>query len=67
MRLLTRMSHFFTMGVMKPTKLLRFHKKNKVNEFIRVNAVIILNFCNKKTNFCSFYVKDANKSVPERQ
>ena len=52
MRLLTRMSHFFTMGVMKPTKLLRFHKKNRVNEFIRVNAVIILNFCNKKTNFC---------------
>ena len=64
MRLLTRMSHFFTMGVMKPTKLLRFHKKNKVNEFIRVNAVIILNFCNKKLIFAVVYVKGVNKSVP---
>ena len=57
-------SHFFTTGVMKPTKLLSFFKKKQVNEFIRVKIVIILNFRNKKVIFVVFYVKDVNKSVP---
>ena len=57
-------NHFFTTGVMKPTKLLSFFKKKQVNEFIRVKIVIILNFCNKKVIFAVFYVKDVNKSVP---
>ena len=49
---------------MKPTKLLSFLKKEQVNEFVRVKAVIILNFCTKKIIFVVFYVKDVNKSVP---
>ena len=35
------MSHFFMMGVMKPTKLLSFLKKMQINEFIRVKTVLI--------------------------
>ena len=58
------MSHFFMMGVMKPTKLLSFLKKMQINEFIRVKTVIILNLCNKKIIFAVVYIKDVNKSVP---
>ena len=58
------MSQFLMTGVMKLTKLLSFLKKEQGNEFIKVKYVIILSFCNKEVFFCSFYVKDVNKSVP---
>ena len=57
------MSHRFTTGVKKPTKLISFFKK-QANEFIRVKVVIILNFQDEKVYFIVFYVKDVNKTVP---
>ena len=57
------MSHRFTTGVKKPTKLISFFKK-QANEFISVKVVIILNFQDEKVYFIVFYVKDVNKTVP---
>ena len=42
------MSHFFTTGVKKPTKLLRFLKNKQIKSFIRVKTVIILSLLKKK-------------------
>ena len=46
------------------TKLLKFCKKEQVNEFIKVNIVIKTNFSLEKVIFMVSYVKNVNKSVP---
>ena len=58
------MSHVFTTGVLKPTKLLSFCKKKHVNEFPKVKIVIELNFRIEKVIVTVFYAKDVYKSVP---
>ena len=58
-------SHFPTTGVIKATKLIFFFKK--VNEFMRVKVVIMLNLRDEKVIFIAFYVNDLNKTVPSYQ
>ena len=39
----------------------------KVNEFIRVKIVFIINLWDEKVAFILFYAKDVNKTVPYYQ
>ena len=39
----------------------------KVNEFIRVKIVFIINLWDEKVAFIHFYPKDVNKTVPYYQ
>ena len=57
------MSHFTTIGVIKPTNLF-FFKKKQLNEFIRVKTFLTLNLPYEKVTFIVFHAKDVNKSVP---
>ena len=53
-----------TKGVIKPAKLWSSFKKREIDEFIRVEAFLILNLRNEKVTFIVFHVKDVNESVP---
>ena len=55
--------HLLTTAIIKTAKSISLFKK-KINEYIRVKIVIILNFQDGKVVFIVFYVKDVNKIVP---